>query len=76
MEWDSHWKCENARFEKLLHSDFNFQKLSHKMFFVWDRNHQLQAWLAYINRIHKDDEVWHISVYAITLDTTNELVNY
>ncbi len=57
MEWNSFWKFENARFEDFLQSDLDFLKLSHKMFFLWDGNHRLQAWLPYIDRVHQDDDV-------------------
>jgi hypothetical protein len=29
---------------------------------VWDGNHQLQAWMPYISRVHPYDLSWHIIV--------------
>jgi hypothetical protein len=45
------------------------------MFLVWDRNHQLRAWMPYIPRVHSDDLYWHIVVDSIMLDTREDLVH-
>ncbi len=74
LEWNSQWKVENDRFEEFLNFNLDLQKLSHKMFFMWDGNHHLQAWLPYINRVHPNNFVWQILVDVIVLDTTYGLV--
>jgi hypothetical protein len=48
---------------------------SGKMFYVWDGNHQLQAWMPHISRVHLDDLFWHIVVDSIMLDTQEGLVH-
>jgi hypothetical protein len=44
------------------------------MFFVWDGNHRLEAWLLYINHLHNDEPSWHISIDSIILDTFHGLM--
>jgi hypothetical protein len=44
------------------------------MFFVWDGNHRLQAWLPYIDRMHKTKENWHVAVDSIILDKIRQVV--
>ncbi len=61
-EWDDHWKALNASFEEALNADEDLQKFSGGMFYVWDNNHQLQAWMPYISRVHPNDLSWHIVV--------------
>jgi hypothetical protein len=45
------------------------------MFYLWDGNHQLQAWMPYIFRIHPHDLSWHIAMDSILLDTRESLVH-
>jgi hypothetical protein len=35
---------------------------------VWDNNHQIQAWMPYISRVHPNDLFWHILVDPIVLN--------
>jgi hypothetical protein len=44
------------------------------MFFVWDNNHQIQAWMPYISRVQLDDMFWHIVIDSIMLDMKEGLV--
>jgi hypothetical protein len=44
------------------------------MFFMWDGNHRLQAWMPYIRFVYDDDVSWHISMDSILLDTSHGLV--
>jgi hypothetical protein len=30
-------------------------RFSNKMFFMWDGNHHIQAWMPYISELHNDD---------------------
>jgi hypothetical protein len=53
--WDEHWVVENEQFEKVLKKDPNLVCLSSKTFFVWDKNHRIQAWMPYISKLHNDD---------------------
>jgi hypothetical protein len=48
------------------------------MFFVWDGNHRLQAWLPYIDWMHKTKENWHVAIDSIILNNIRgdcEIVN-
>ncbi len=47
---------------------------SNKMFFVWDENHQIYAWMPYISILHNDDPSWHIFADIILFDTFERLV--
>jgi hypothetical protein len=44
------------------------------MFFVWDGNHKLQAWLPYIQHVHNEDPEWHYLVDSIVFNTSHCLV--
>jgi hypothetical protein len=57
---------KNESFESFLFVDRDLKKC---MFFVWDGNHKLQAWLLYINYLHNDEPSWHISIDSIIFDT-------
>ncbi len=72
---DVHWKVVNASFEEAFNVDENLKRFSGKMFFVWDGNHWLQAWMPYISRVHSDDLSWHIVVDSIMLDTRKDLIH-
>jgi hypothetical protein len=58
--WDSIWGIfqNQSRSTKAIQHDF----------FVWDGNQKLQAWLPYIDRMHKTKENWHVAVDSIILD--------
>lgn len=45
-----------------------------RCFFVWDRNHHIQAWMPYSSRLHSNDSSWHIFANFILLDTFEGLV--
>jgi hypothetical protein len=66
--WDIHWQAKNVKFEEYFKVDLDIQKLSNMMFFVWDGNHRLQAWLPYIDQMHKTKENSHVAVDSIILD--------
>jgi hypothetical protein len=70
-----HGKQKCAKFEEYLKADLDLQKLSNMMFFVWDGNHRLQAWLPYIDRMHKTKENWHVTIDSIILDKIRGLSN-
>ncbi len=74
-EWDIHSKAMNASFEEVLNMDEDLQRFIGKMFFVWDNNHQLQAQMPYISRVHLDDLSWHIAMDSIMLDMREGLIN-
>jgi hypothetical protein len=42
---------ENEKFESFLVVNLDLKSLFRGMFFVWDGNHRLQAWLPYINHL-------------------------
>jgi hypothetical protein len=74
-EWDDHWKVVNASFEEGLNANEDLQRFNGRMFYVWDNNHLLQAWMPYISRVHPYDFSWHIVVDSIMLDTRKGLVH-
>jgi len=43
-------------------------KIKSKMFYVWEGNYQVTAWLRHIERHHFDEEHWHYYVDCIFLD--------
>lgn len=65
--WDEHWKQQNEYFESWLKSQPAIAHLSNHMFFVWDGNHRLAAWYAYIARMHHNDFDWHVLVDCLLL---------
>ncbi len=73
-KWDVHQKVVNASFEEALDMDVNMQRFTRRMFFVWDNNHQIQAWMPYISRVQLDDMFWHIVIDSIMLDMKEGLV--
>jgi hypothetical protein len=58
--WSDNWRKKNTTFEELLLSDSDLWSLLGRMFYVWDGNHRLQAWYPYIERVHPNDEDWHV----------------
>ncbi len=50
------------------------KKLFNKMFFVWDDNHRLQTWLLYIDRMHKNEENWHVDMDSIVFDNKKRVI--
>lgn len=42
------------------------------MFFVWDGNHRLKAWMSFIEECHPKDVAFHVHVKAILLKVTME----
>jgi hypothetical protein len=73
--WDDHWKTRNEEFEDYLLSDPELSFLSNKMFWVWDGNHRLNAWLDHIAMIHESDLDWHYRVRSILLDTSKSVTD-
>jgi hypothetical protein len=55
----------NASFEEGLNMDEFLQRFSGRMFYVWDDNHWLQAYMPYISKVHSDDLSWHIAMDSI-----------
>ncbi len=72
--WNWHWMSKNERFETTLLVNHDLKSFSECMFFVWNGNHRLQAWLLYINHLHDDEASWHNFVDSIILDTFHGLV--
>jgi hypothetical protein len=67
--WDPLWIEVNKHFEDQLRANKHLQHLQGRMFFICDGNHRFKAWTGYIDRLHRDDRDWHISVDSIVLDT-------
>lgn len=74
-EQDNHCKVVNASFEEGLNSNEDLQRFNGKMFYVWDGNHQLQAWMPYISRVHLHDLFWHIPTDSIMLDMRGGVIH-
>ncbi len=68
-EWGIYWHEVNAAFEKELAKDDAFASLRGKMFYVWEGNHRLAAWMRHIEKFHCHDREWHYSVDCIVLDS-------
>jgi hypothetical protein len=65
----------NASFEERLNMDEFLQRFSGRMFYVWDDNHWLQAYIPYIFKVHSDELSWHIATDSIMLNTRKGLVH-
>ncbi len=65
----------NASFEEGLNMDEFLQRFSGRMFYVWDDNHWLQAYMPYISKVHSDDLSWHIAMDSIMWNTKEGLVH-
>jgi hypothetical protein len=63
----------NEKFEAKLVANPNLSKLSGRMFFVYDRNHQFKAWTSCIKRLHSDELSWHYDMDSICLDTSRKM---
>jgi hypothetical protein len=50
----------NEQFEVFFNKKLALLHLKGKFFHILDDNHQLEAWLPYINQMHLDDETWHV----------------
>ena len=70
--WSPLWQEQNAIFEERLSRNPALSRFSRKMFFVWDGNHRLKAWMPYIAECHPTDVSFHVHVKAILLKVTNE----
>ena len=66
--WSPLWRAENDKFEAQLAADPDLVQFMDKMFFVWEGNHRVTAWYRHVNRIHPDEEKWHISPMYICLN--------
>jgi hypothetical protein len=66
--WNQHWQSTNHRFEELLDKNKDLLKFKGKMFYVWEGNDRVTAWLHHIECHHHDDERWHYSMDCIFLD--------
>jgi hypothetical protein len=65
----------NVAFEEALNSDEDLHRFSGRMFYVWDDNHRLQAWMPYISKVHPCDFSWHIIMDSIMLDMRKGLMH-
>ena len=66
------WKLESDRFDERLLQNKHLQHLVGRMFFICDGNHKFKAWTRFIDRLHRDDPSWHISVDSICLDPSGK----
>ena len=69
--WSSLWQESSDEFDAMLEKDSDLSQFVGKMFFVWEGNHRLTAWLRHINKHHSMDKDWHISVDCIVVDPRN-----
>lgn len=68
QSWDACWREVNREFEAKLSKKASTKAFMGKMFFVWDGNHRLLAWMDYISSLHSDEIEWHWSVVSMVLD--------
>ncbi len=73
--WSPNWQMANEAFEEDIRADPDLKHLSGKMFFVWEGNHRLAAWMRHINNHHAEDKDWHVSVHCIVLDPRGQVGN-
>lgn len=73
QSWSEQWQRANIEFEEDLCRTLTGPNFKGKMFFVWDGNHRLQAWFAYINRLHAKDFEKHVRVDSIILDPKDDI---
>lgn len=66
--WNSHWVDANDCFESDLAQDPQLHQFKGKMFYVYEGNHRITAWMRHIADHHNDHPTWHISVECIILD--------
>ena len=66
--WDQHWQRANHCFQKELDKDKKLHKFKGKMFYVWEGNHRVTAWLHHNERHQSNEGQWHYSVDCIFLD--------
>jgi hypothetical protein len=71
--WGPLWNEENNKFELFLEATPALSSLKNRMFFICDGNHPYKAWTGYIERLHKMDRSWHISVDSIYLNTEGKI---
>jgi hypothetical protein len=69
--WNSLWQESSDEFDSMLEKDSDLSQFVGKMFFMWEGNHHLTAWLRHINKHHSMDKDWHISVDCIVVDPRN-----
>lgn len=75
--WNNHWFYANDYFENDLAQDPQFHQFKGKMFFAYNGNHRLNAWMQHIVDFHNDDPMWHMALDCIILDARgkNEVLN-
>jgi hypothetical protein len=73
VNWGPLWNEENNKFELFLEATPTLSSLKNRMFFICDGNHRYKAWTRYIERLHKMDQSWHISVDSICLNTEGKI---
>jgi hypothetical protein len=71
--WDAHWQSANERFEEFLLSRPEYSGFRGKMFFVWDGNHRLNAWMRFITDVHPTDPTWHYAVSTVVLNPKGQI---
>ena len=72
QSWSPLWQEQDKIFEDRLSRVPALERFSKKMFFVWDGNHRLKAWMPYIAECHPHDVAFHVHVKAILLKVTAE----
>lgn len=73
--WSPHWQHVNEEFEKELMADDDLVQLRGKMFYVWDGNHCVSAWMQHITNCHPGELDWHKRVHCIILDPRGQVAN-
>jgi hypothetical protein len=61
-KWGPLCNEENEKFNKYLRGIPKMRKFVNMMFLVCDGNHRRVAWMNHIERLLKDEELWHYSV--------------
>lgn len=69
-------RSKNQRFEEFMLANLDLKSLFGRMFFMWDSDHRLQAWMPYFRHVHGDDVSWHIYVDSILMYTSHGMVEF
>ncbi|MCO5591322.1 hypothetical protein L7F22_045304 [Adiantum nelumboides] len=66
--WSPLWHEVDIEFEKEVSTKPEFKFLSGKMFYVWEGNHHLIAWMELISQMYKQNRTPHNRVFCSVID--------
>jgi hypothetical protein len=60
-------------FKAQLKANPHLKHLEGRLFFIYNDNHRFEAWIGFIEMLHRVDKKWHISVESICLDMKKKI---